>query len=291
MSTFYTLGSIFLDNNAAKDYLLDKRVFYESFACPKCGREMRRSVERWMFSCWLRRCRIERSISSHTFFAGTRLEFNEVLLLSKLWLDKVSVTSAISFSGHSSKTIVAFWRHFRQLAASTLEPEDTVIGGQDIVVQVDESKLGRRKYNRGHRVEGVWVLVGVEITEARKVFIIPVEQRDARTIKEVVRAHVLPGSRIQTDLWKGYNWLDDDINYSHETVNHSVEFKNAETGVHTNVVEGTNSGIKRRIAVRSRVREGIEGHIDEFIWRRKHENEDLWECFISAMRDIHYEIE
>ncbi|KAG1135447.1 hypothetical protein G6F37_013960 [Rhizopus arrhizus] len=29
-------------------------------------------------------------------------------------------------------------------------------------VQIDESKLGKRKYHRGHRVEGVWVLGMVE---------------------------------------------------------------------------------------------------------------------------------
>ena len=95
----------------------------------------------------------------------------------------------------------------------------------------------------------------------------------------------------QTDLWKGYRWIEDDIDYRHQTVNHSVEFKNSQTGVHTNVVEGTSSAIKRRLSVRSRVRLGIEGHLDEFIWRRKHEAEDLWECFISALREIHYDLE
>jgi IS1 family transposase len=288
---FYSLGDIFLDDKKAKVYLLEKNVFYENLACPKCGAMMNRSLERWKFSCWSRSCRIEKSISSYTFFAGQKLLFNQILLLGKLWLDKVSVDSAISFTGHSPKTVVAFWRHFRQLVASTLDLSDTIIGGQGIVVQVDESKLGRRKYNRGHRVEGIWVIVGVEITEDRKAFIIPIERRDAETIKDLVRAHVLPGSRVQTDLWKGYLWLNDDPDFVHETVNHSIEFKNSETGVHTNVVEGTNSGIKRRISVRSRVKVGIQGHLDEFIWRRKHEKENLWDCFVSAIREIHYNFE
>ncbi len=38
----------------------------------------------------------------------------------------------------------------------------TMIGGKNIVVEIDESKFGKRKYHRGHRVEGVWVLGMVE---------------------------------------------------------------------------------------------------------------------------------
>ena len=33
-----------------------------------------------------------------------------------------------------------------------------LVGGEGKVVQIDESKFGKRKYHRGHRVEGQWVL-------------------------------------------------------------------------------------------------------------------------------------
>ncbi|KZR97001.1 Uncharacterized protein APZ42_008350, partial [Daphnia magna] len=36
------------------------------------------------------------------------------------------------------------------------------IGCFGITVEIDESKFGKRKYNRGKRVEGVWVVGGVE---------------------------------------------------------------------------------------------------------------------------------
>jgi transposase-like protein len=290
-ATFYSLSKIFDSEAEARKYLVAKEVFYEHLPCSKCGKPMSRSIDRWKFSCWSRSCRLEKSVYSHTFFAGTKLTANQILLLGKLWLDKASIDTAISFTGHSGHTVGGFWRHFRQLVSSTLETEDDIIGGREVVVQIDETKLGRRKYNRGHRVEGVWVVVGVELTESRKVFIVPVEKRDAQTLREVIKAHVLPHSRIQTDLWKGYEWLEQDPDYTHQTVNHSIEFKNSETGVHTNIVEGTNGAIKRRISVRNRVRVGIEGHLDEFVWRRKHEKEALWECFISALRDIHFELE
>jgi hypothetical protein len=107
----------------------------------------------------------------------------------------------------------------------------------------------------------------------------------------VIFNHVLPGSVVQTDLWKGYNFIDDCTFYSHATVNHSQCFKDEITGVHTNYVEGTNSGIKRVLPVRSRVKDGIEDHLAEFIWRRKHERNNLWDCFITALVEIEYDVD
>ena len=37
------------------------------------------------------------------------------------------------------------------------------IGGNGIEVEIDESKFGKRKYYRGHRVEDQWVFGGREV--------------------------------------------------------------------------------------------------------------------------------
>ena len=39
---------------------------------------------------------------------------------------------------------------------------DQQIGGPGKIVQIDESKFGKRKCHRGHRVEGQWVFGGIE---------------------------------------------------------------------------------------------------------------------------------
>lgn len=90
--------------------------------------------------------------------------------------------------------------------------ESVVIGGPGIIVEIDETKLGKRKYNRVHRVEGILVVAGVERTPERKIFLCEVENRSVMTIKEIFQTNVLPGSIIFTDFWASYfqsvkNWV------------------------------------------------------------------------------------
>ncbi|KAG1497181.1 hypothetical protein G6F52_012873 [Rhizopus delemar] len=61
-----------------------------------------------------------------------------------------------------------------QILQEDLQQNDCKIGGYDvdgnsIVVEIDESKCGKRKYHRGHRVEGVWMVGSVEKTPERNV--------------------------------------------------------------------------------------------------------------------------
>ena len=128
----------------------------------------------------------------------------QTIYMAYLWLSKVTVSSAIMNTGHSSHTISSNYRHFRSLVASTLQEEDREIGGQGIIVEVDETKMGKRKYNRGHRVDGVWVIAGVERRAERKMLLIAVENRDSETLNNIIMSHVKEGSIIHTDMWKGY---------------------------------------------------------------------------------------
>jgi len=62
-----------------------------------------------------------------------------------------------------------------------LDLADAPIGREGIIVEIDESssksrrRNHRRKYNRGHRVEGVWVVGGVEITPERRMYAVSVQ--------------------------------------------------------------------------------------------------------------------
>ncbi|KAG0436717.1 hypothetical protein DMUE_4088 [Dictyocoela muelleri] len=46
------------------------------------------------------------------------------------------------------------------------------IGCPNVVAEIDECTFGKRNFNRGHHVEGIWVVGMVEITSERKLVLI-----------------------------------------------------------------------------------------------------------------------
>jgi hypothetical protein len=289
-STVYDLHRLFHDEPNCLQHLIHSGVFYQSIICDGCGDPMIMKVDRRVFRCSRRGCETLSSIRSFTFFYGSQLPCSKILFLGYLWIHRAPWTTAFGMTGHSERTVTSFYGHFRRLVSSTLLEEDTIIGGPGVEVEVDESKLGKRKYHRGHRVEGVWVVCGVERMPSRKLFLVEVQDRSASTLISLISSHVLPGSIILTDMWRGYSSITEELGMVHRTVNHSVTFKNPIDGTCTNTVEGTNNGLKIRIVPRNRVRDGIDEHLMEYVWRRKHEGH-LWVAFMQALRDIHYVFE
>jgi transposase-like protein len=157
--------------------------------------------------------------------------------LAYYWLSGCLHSSALIMTGLSSATITEFYRFFRELAASSLDVMDTMVGGLGIIVEIDESKFGRRKYHRGHRIDGALVVGGIERSAEKKFFTEVVENRDAATLLDVIGRHVLPGSIVHTDCWQGYAQLSNFLNLEHKHVNQSVEFVNKDDGTHTNTIE------------------------------------------------------
>ena len=68
-----------------------------------------------------------------------------------------------------------------------------MISGPGVEVEIDESKFGKRKYNRGRVVDGHWVFGGIE-RGSGKCFLVEVEKRDAATLLPSISQHVRPGN-------------------------------------------------------------------------------------------------
>ena len=225
----------------------------------------------------------------NSFFSQCKLPCNEIMSLAYAWLTGATHTMLCHIGGHSKNTVTAFMRYFRELIATDVSEDLCMVGGPNLTVEIDESKLARRKYNRGHRVNGCWVVGSVERGPEKRFFVCSVADRTAETLKMIIRSHVRPGSVIVTDCWRGYDWLDDDPDYAHMKVNHSIGFRDEETGAHTNTIEGNWAGLKLKIPKRNRTEgEEVDLHLLGFIWRRQN-RDSLWISFITALVDTHYD--
>ncbi len=80
----------------------------------------------------------------------------------------------------------------------------------------------------------------------------------------LIQRWVLPGSIIHTDEWGAYNQLTS-LGYTHDSVNHSLQFVNPLTGVHTNTQEGLWHHVKKQFdASRS-----LDDILFDFMFRRR----------------------
>jgi len=115
--------------------------------------------------------------------------------------------------------------------------------------------------------------------------ICPQNKRDKNTLLALLEKHVLPGTTIFSDMWKAYHNLES-RGYIHGVINHTKNFVDPYSGVHTNTIESNWRPLKNRIE-RGGVGqiERLAQHLGEYMWLRAHKHDnDIFLSFIKAMR-------
>lgn len=71
------------------------------------------------------------------------------------WLAKAPIVSIISIADLSSGTVIFLCAYFRLHISGAVNEEDIMIERDKVVIEINESKLGKRKYYRNHHVEEI----------------------------------------------------------------------------------------------------------------------------------------
>lgn len=209
----------------------------------------------------------QKPLWKNTPFEKIKIPHISALSVLELWINNFTRNQISFLTGINEKSIYHFLKKVTDKLVPYYYNSVEKIGGVDCTVECDESKFGKRKFNRGHPVEGVWVLGYVKIGEVKQVRLIQVEKRDKITLTGETIKHVERGTTVRTDCWKGY--VDLDVNgYNHQKVNHSENFVDRETGIHTNTIEGTWSGVKRNVPIRCRTKELINPYLVRYMIRK-----------------------
>jgi hypothetical protein len=115
---------------------------------------------------------IKISVAEKTWFEDCRMDIKKCILLTYCFSHDFSYEQTrrecmlfMNDSLFSSHTI-ADWSNFCCEVCivyldSVFEYEG-LIGGSDCYVEIDESKIGKRKYNRGRMVDGTWKIGMIE---------------------------------------------------------------------------------------------------------------------------------
>ena len=164
------------------------------------------------------------------------MTMEEILKFTYWWCQDLDQAQIRHELGLTSSTGVDWDSFCREVCEITLFENSERIGGEGKTVQIDESKFGKRKYHRGHCVEGQWVFGGIE-NDSRKCFLVAMEKRDEATLLPIIQQWIEPGTIIISDRWKAYCNLEK-YGYIHLTINHSKEFVNV-AGHSTNKMESS----------------------------------------------------
>lgn len=220
-----------------------------------------------MVKCRRKTCRKYDVFIKCNLFVNKKLSDETVLKIIYLWCCETKTKSICNISGVSRQAVYRVLKKFYNILDELKEFYILKLGGEDIIVEIDESKFGKRKYNRGHKVDGVWIVGLVEKTEQRKIILLPVRKRNANTLIQICLNNVYLKSVVQTDCWKGYNNLSQ-FGFVHKTVNHSLYFKDPLTQVHTNTIEGNWSALKKTVPYRCRTILKIQPYLNLVMFKR-----------------------
>ena len=81
--------------------------------------------------------------------------------------------------------------------------------------------------------------------ENRECFMVPIEQRDSKTLFTIIKDRILPGTTIISNCWKAYSCLEED-GYQRLTVNHSINFVDPNNRA-TNNIERLWMEVKKKV--------------------------------------------
>jgi transposase-like protein len=280
-------------NASCIEWLMEIRLLAPLRRCPTCQDEMRlvdttnvKDGKLWL--CSKRTCKNKKlSIRLGSFFEKSKLSLPTLVLFIYLWSRGMSLLQIQTECEISEKTSIDWARFCRDIIMEHFANSNEIIGGLGRIVEIDESLVARRKYNRGRSIDQTWVFGGIERSDDSReyrAFIEIVERRDEETLLAVIRRRIAPGTLIMSDGWAAYRNLTLH-GYQHQVVIHEENFVDPnDRMVHTQSIEGNWSVLKRMLRKKGT---NLKGHLDEYLaemmYRRRYFN--VFEQFIRHVKE------
>ena len=243
-------------------WLAEHRLIRNTNDCGNCQAPMalvRRNEAPEGFSWRCRPCNTRCSVRTGSFFANCVLPSQTIVMLMYYWAHAVKSTHVMLFENIVDWHVIVDYNNFFRLECQKwVNGQQVDLGGfddngQPIIVEVDESYFFHRKFHRGRRRRGNWV-VGLVERATGKCWMEIVRHRDAATLEQIILAHVLPGTVVMTDAWGGYvnvPRLNNGV-FVHEVVVHAHNFVDPDRpDVHTQTIEGMWMQVKRQLRYQS----------------------------------------
>ena len=197
--------------------------------CPTCNTEMHSKTEAGRKLGWRYICPNMHRVAPTKGTLLDRVRINEVgsqtilLAMFHFIMDR-PVTEFSSLYDFSIDSSVSWFQYFREIAQIIAWHDFEQLGGAYDIVEVDESRLFKRKYNVGRTTQfrNIWVFGGISRT-TKRVFAMYVRRRNVETLFTIMQMYIDADSFICSDSWKAYRHCADFF-AGYGRVNHTQNF-------------------------------------------------------------------
>ena len=221
---------------------------------------------------WKCPCGRTTSVRTDSVLQNSNISYRTFILILNSFAENVVISRAAESIGVSESTVRHFYLILREQIAADVRSSSR-IGGPGTIVEVDEAKFGKRKFNKGRPVPGSWLLGGIQRgTDSCFLTICPENVRDEPTLTDLIKQWVLPGTTVLTDGWRAY-WNLNDHGFVHFDVKHCRNFVDPATGTHTNTIEGMWTHSKRAAGLHRGGRRSTDSlalDLTLYMWMRQH---------------------
>ena len=182
------------------------------------------------------RCKKTKSLRIGSFSTKSHLSLWDIMCLVYCWSVGMTMSTTSTTLGIPKQTVINFYNFIREEYSAKLlklPVEDMMLGGEGQILEIDESLMIKRKYNRGRQRQqhNEWVF-GMYDHQARKGKIKFLRRRDEGTLIPIVNEFVRPGTTVHSDGWAAYNHLGEH-GYTYRVVVNEENFVDPITGAHT----------------------------------------------------------
>ncbi len=154
MSLHLEIHNLTASADSARNFLTTRGILKTSATC-NCATPMvltpcssSKSSDLYIWKC--PGCKKFKNLRTDTVLSGSNLTFQEFLtLIFYLSIHSLSNVEISALSGVSEKTVGKWRNKLSDATSDWLLANCSPLGGPGKVVEIDEAKFGKRKYNRG----------------------------------------------------------------------------------------------------------------------------------------------
>jgi transposase-like protein len=241
---------IFQDETAAREWL-EARVWKDGRKCPHCGvidqstLMQGESHRPGLYQC--NACRKPFTVTVGTLYESSKIPLHTWLAVTHLMMSSKKGMSALQISRMIERPYKTVWFMCHRVRESLkASPDLTPMGGQNKVVEADETYVGGKAKNRAHREPAPKQAVFSLVERDGNVRSFHVATVNSKTLGPIINQNINKASALMTDESPIYPKIGASFSL-HGTVNHSANEYARAFFWHTNSVEGYFSLLKRAV--------------------------------------------